>query len=414
MGTGLENRLDPNMYGRFRTSTLDRDPGLKGIMNPALRTLKSVSTYFAVALAVANVGFSTARAATIHQIDGTGAVTQAAQPSDAAPIQGHRITIDVVAEDKLSHPTRGLQASDFTVLDNNQSQNLVGFRAMDGNGTTPDPVHILIVVDMINCDFTTVAREREQLGEYLNQDSGRLGHPTGLAVLTESGLKMMTGSTLDGKALMTNFQKVQTEIRSVGRAAGFYGAAERLEMSLAQLSQLAAYEGTQPGRKMVLVISPGWPLLSWAGTEEDTKQRAWVFNSIVHLSNGLREAHVALYCLDPFELGRTNPFYYQNYLKPVANIGHAEYPDLALQVLAEHSGGRGLTTGRDILGEIDTALHDAGSYYELTFEAPTADHPNEYHGLRVKTDKPDLKILTTAGYYAETQALAPASGSIKK
>jgi VWFA-related protein len=177
-----------------------------------------------------------------------------------------------------------------------------------------------------------------------------------------------------------------------------------LQMSLTQLRDLAGYETTQPGRKMILVISPGWPFLAWAGDQSDLKQRNWVFNSIVQFTNGLREANIQLYCLDPFDLGRRNPFYYQGYLKGVAAVKDATYPDLALQVLAEHSGGQVIINGRDISGELNAAVRDASASYELTFEAAPGDRPNEYHALQVQVDKPDVKVHTNSGYYARTSA----------
>jgi len=315
-----------------------------------------------------------------------------------------RISINVVVADKLGHPVQGLQASDFTLLDNKQPQKLVGFRAIDHDALRTDPVHVVIVVDMINTGFDTVAREREELERFLKEDGGELANPTSIAVLADSGLKAAQGSTQDGNAILAGFNKTQSELRIIGRNTGFYGAAERVQMSLGQLGQLAAYEATQPGRKMILVISPGWPFLARAGDESDLKQRTWVFNSIVHFTNGLREANIQLYCLDPFDLGRTDPFYYEGYRKGVAAAKDATYPNLALQVLAEHSGGQVVINGRDISGELNTAIRDASASYELTFEAAPGDRPNEYHALQVQVDKPNVVVRTNSGYYARTPA----------
>jgi hypothetical protein len=123
----------------------------------------------------------------------------------------------------------------------------------------------------------------------------------------------------------------------------------------------------------------------------------------VELTNGLREAHVVLYTIDPFELGRTDPFYYQNYLKGVSKVNDAEYADLGLQVLAVHTGGLVQVTGMDIKGEINEAVRDANAYYTLTFDSPPSDRPNEYHGLRLQVDKPSTTVRTSFGYYANIQ-----------
>jgi VWFA-related protein len=315
-----------------------------------------------------------------------------------------RISIQVVVSDKQGHPVAGLQASDFTLLDNKQAQKLVGFRAIDHDTLRTDPVHVVIVVDMINTGFDTVARERQELATFLKEDGGELANPTSIAIFADSGVKVAKGSSQDGNALLEAFNKSQSELRIIGRNSGFYGAADRLQMSLSQLGQLAAFEATQPGRKMILVISPGWPLLARAGDESDLKQRNWVFNSIVQFTNGLREANIQLYCLDPFDLGRTNPFYYEGYRKGVSALKDATYPNLALQVLAEHSGGQVIINGRDISGELNTAVRDASVSYELTFEAVPGDRPNEYHALQVQVDKPNITVHTNSGYYARTSA----------
>ena len=39
--------------------------------------------------------------------------------------------------------------------------------------------------------------------------------------------------------------------------------------------------------------------------------------------------------------------------------------------------------------------------YELTFDAPVANVPNEYHSLGVKVDRPNLNVIARQGYYAQ-------------
>jgi VWFA-related protein len=322
-----------------------------------------------------------------------------AEPSASA----NGIKIYVAVTDKLGHHIGGLEAGDFTLLDNKEPQKLTGFRAIDARSTTDNPVHIIIVVDMINTGFSEVAWERQQLDDFLKQDGGKLAYPTSIATFTDKGAKMQRTPTQDGNALLAAFDKTQTELRTVTRSSGFYGAAEQLQASLSQLAQLSAVEATQPGRKLVLMISPGWHLLPAAGDQEDMKQRDWVFNTVVQFTNGLRESEVVLYCLDPFDIGRSNPFYYQSYLKGISQAKQAEYPSLALQVLAAHSGGQVVINGRDITGDLNIGVRDASAGYELTFAPAPGDRPNEYHALQVQVDKPNVKVRTVSGYYARPQ-----------
>jgi VWFA-related protein len=330
----------------------------------------------------------------------------AAQNAIMAPGAPTTMTIHVVVSDKNGQPVEGLQESDFTLLDNKQPQNLLRFRADDAPVLKSNPVQVMIVVDMINVDLTTVSREREEVGAYLKGNHGELLNPTSIAVIADSGVKAAPGSTLDGNTLLAAFKQTQSEIRDIGRSAGFWGATERLQKSLQELGQLIQYESQKPGRKLVLFVSPGWPLLIANGEQSDMKQREWVFSSVEQFTNSLREANIALYCINPFDLGRTNPFQYEGYLKGISAAKDATYPDLGLQVLATHTGGQVLIDGHDIAGSLKTAIRDASGGYDLTFAPIPGDRANEYHALEVRVDKPNSKVRTTSGYYARVQ-IAP-------
>ena len=39
--------------------------------------------------------------------------------------------------------------------------------------------------------------------------------------------------------------------------------------------------------------------------------------------------------------------------------------------------------------------------YEITFDAPGSERPNQYHAVEVKVDKPNLVVRTRKGYYAQ-------------
>lgn len=324
----------------------------------------------------------------------------------ATPAQPGQIRLDAVvvkSSKKGPHiPIGGLQKKDFTILDNGQPQKLVGFREVD-TIAHPDAVQVLIVVDMVNAQFDRIAYMREQLGEFLLQNGGRLAHPTSLAVMSEQGVSMMGSSTYDGNALNASFHNVRTEMREIGRAAGFYGDTERIEMSLNDLRQIVAFESTRPGRKLVAVISPGWRMLPMAGVEEDMPQRNLVFNIITQITSEIQAGHVTLYSLDPLELGNRDPFFYQAFSKPVTRPDQGEYPTLALQIFAEHSGGQAILFGRDVKGELNAAMRDAGPYYELTYAPKPSDKPNEYHDVRVKVDQPGETVRAQAGYYSHVE-----------
>ena len=326
------------------------------------------------------------------------AASASAQSPDASSL-----TLDVFAGDGQGHAIRGLTQQDFTVTDNGQPAQITGFRAVD-SATNPNAVSVLLVVDMINDASQALQREREQIEEFLNQNGGQLAYPVSIASISETGVKAMPGYSKDGHVLLTAFQSLKTEMRPVGRSAGFYGAAEWMQVSIQAVAQVVQFVSRQPGHKLIVFISPGWPMLPAASFEASDRQRAWIFDNLVGITNQLRESRISFYSVNPFLLGNGDPFFYRAYLKPVKNIDRAEYPYLAMQVLAEHSGGLALTPGNDIVGGINTAIRDAGIYYELTFTAQTADRNNELHELKVQTARPGVKVRTTAFYYARPTA----------
>jgi VWFA-related protein len=314
-------------------------------------------------------------------------------PSDA-------ITVDVTVTDKSGHPIGGLQSSDFKLLDNNRPANITGFQVIDSSHSAAEPMQVLILIDTINNSIDTVAREREQLDEFLRQKNGELSYPTSIGFLTDRGVEFPVRSTQDGNASQAALRNIQSELRDIGRSAGFWGATERLQQSLNELGQLIQDESPEPGRKLVLILGSGWPMFAETSMYADTRQRTWIFNAIVQLTNRLRAANITLYSLDPFDLGRTNPFFYQGYRKAVTKIDQAQYPNLSAQVLAEHSGGLVIVNGNDIKDEINTAVRDASPYYKIAFTAASGADKPEYHALKINIDKPGLVVRTNAGYYA--------------
>jgi len=328
----------------------------------------------------------------------------------AASTNDHRISLDVVVTDKAGNAVSGLAEQDFTLLDDKQPRSITSFHATDGTSRATDPaLQVIFVVDAVNTGVQSVGYGRMQLIKFLRQDDGRLSLPTSLVIFTDTATRIQPASSRDGNSLAESLDSNQTGLRVLSRSTGFYGAEERRGLSLSALDQLARYEGTQPGRKMVLWLSPGWPLLTGPRVQLTAKNEEWIFQTIVALSRESREAGITLYSIDPLgmnDAGGLQTFYYQSFLKGVTSYDKVQNGNLALQVLAAQSGGRVLNTGNDIAREIASCLEDAKAFYTLSFDSPPADHPDEYHDLEVKVDKPGLKARTRTGYYAQPYATA--------
>src|ERR1035441_3573332 len=71
-----------------------------------------------------------------------------------------------------------------------------------------------------------------------------------------------------------------------------------LQISLDALGKLAIKEAARPGRKVILWVSPGWPLLSGPMVELDGKQMQQLYAQIAATSTLLRRGGITLYSID--------------------------------------------------------------------------------------------------------------------
>jgi VWFA-related protein len=326
----------------------------------------------------------------------------AQEPARVDSATSKRITVDVVVDAKGSKPpatVAGLQQQDFTVLDNKVPRTLTSFRAVSAN---QEPMRVVLLIDAVNIRLQGLGYERDQIAGFLRARGGHLAHPTTIAILTDKGLQMQDGFSTDGNALADGLQKQDIGMRTITRGTGIYGAEDRFNISLNGLRTVATHEAGQPGRTVILWVSPGWPLLSGPGIELGSKQQKGLFENIVNLSQQLREARVTLYAIDPIGadegVGRIND--YEEYLKGIGKPSQVDMGDLSLQVLAVQSGGLALNSN-DTAGLLQRGVADLDNYYEMSFDAAPTETPDTYHHLEIRVNKPGAIVRTRDGYYAE-------------
>jgi VWFA-related protein len=324
----------------------------------------------------------------------------AQQPASPALPGAGRIVLDVVVTPKSGPPVRGLQQQDFTLLDNNVPQPITSFQAVNGRQA---PIEIVLLVDAVNTDYHHLAYARQEIDRFLHAEGGNLAYPTTLDVLTDTSAQTQGEFLNDGNKLSAWLDQATISLRNLNRSSGFYGAAERLQISLNGLQQLLAREATHSGRKIILWVSPGWPLLANPGLQLDEKQEQRLFSEIVGFSTDFLQAGVTLYSIDPLgtaDAGGFRTFYWKEYLKGVTKPSQAQPADLALQVLATQSGGLALSSSNDVASLVEECVADVGNYYEISFDPRPDDRPNEYHRLEVRAAKHGLIARTRQGYYA--------------
>lgn len=310
------------------------------------------------------------------------------------------IHLDVVVAPKSGPPLSGLQEQDFTVLDNKKERPINSFRAVRGGDAD---VHIILVIDDVNTSVEHIAYERSELDKFLKMEGGRLAYPVGLAYLTDTKFTLPDSFSSDGNALSASLDASVVGLHSILRSGGVYSAEERFEVSLKALYELATQEAALPGRKLVIWLSPGWPLLSGPGIQEqlDNKQRQRIFSNVVSFSNLLRQARITLYSIDPLGSADfdTRAFWWQQYVGGVNKVYDANMGHLALQVLAAQSGGMALIVGNDIAAEVRRCVNDADAYYELSFVPPLDQKANELNKVQVRVNKSGVDVRARQVYY---------------
>jgi VWFA-related protein len=329
------------------------------------------------------------------------AAISAQEPSAAhPPAAASKVYLDVVVSPKSGPPVSNLQQQDFTLLDNKSPRSITSFQALTGREA---PIKVVLVIDAVNSGTQRVDFERIQIDKFLRAEGGHLAYPVALAVFTDKGISIAAELSSDGNALSDALDKQDIAIRAIGRSAGYYGAAERLQYSLAALHQLTSGLAAQPGRKIVVWVSPGWPLLSGPRVELSPKQQQQIFSDVVGFSTQLRQAGVTLYSVNPIGSNESmlRASYYKDFLKGVSKPNQVAAGNLGLPVLAVQSGGLALDLNNDLTALLQECISDVAPYYEISFDAAPVERPDEYHQLEIKLAKPGLTARTRQGYYAQ-------------
>jgi VWFA-related protein len=309
------------------------------------------------------------------------------------------MTLRVSVESKSGTPVANLSAADFRVLDNKAEQRITSFHALSGPEAQAE---VIVVLDSVNVPYSRVAYARQEIDRALTANDGRLPQPTALGVLEDRGIQIQPGFTTDGNSLKAALDNYTVSLRTITRSAGFYGAEDRLNISLSAMRMLITREAERPGRKVIVWISPGWPLLGGPSVTLSSAQRRGIFDQVVALSTQMREGGITVDAVNPLgaaeNVGYVN--YYQSFLKGVEKPSEVDLGDLGLQVLAIQSGGLVLNGSNDVRGLLQRCFAQLRGTYDLSIEAAPGERPNEYHQLQVKVTRPGLTAHASTGYYA--------------
>jgi VWFA-related protein len=305
-------------------------------------------------------------------------------------------SIDLVVADSAGNPVSDLAPWDFTLLDNGQPAKI---RTLHNSLVASEPApELIFVLDAIKLSSQQLTQTESAIVQFLQRNGGLLEGPCILYRLTRDGLFSSSKLTRDGNLLAKEVEQHKSP-RTVWRSArndgpnllrAWVGGSQPNTLSLRALGSIAIDQREIRGRKVVVWISPGWPVNSGEiGFDEATE-----------LSTRLREARIMVDNVNVWP----NPdqsFNYHDYIEAPRSQKDMQPAKLALQVIATHTGGLVLDSSGDLDRDIERCVEEVRNFYTLTFNPPHTYRMDEFHDLRVQVDRPALTVRAPTGYYNE-------------
>ena len=381
---------------------------------------------------------------TATQAEPTAASSQ--PPATASTAPEGLLHLDVVVDTPAGNPVAGLEAADFSLLDNGQPAKIVSFHAYSVVVPPHPLVSITLLLDTFQVPRELQRIERTQVEDFLRQNGGHLAQPISLLMLNDTGLWRVGQFSDDGNALadalahnrvtrfvVDNWTEVaermgRTSNQSLAEAAGtgtvmaFSRAESAPIAALSSLAMIAAAERRQPGRKLLVWVGPGWGTASGNNPTlpaDSRQQNQALFDDIVWFSGLLRLARVSVCSVSAVETRSasgqienppspsTSPDFTAKAMHPATSPLDAAPLALNRKVLAIESGGSapdptsGDPVRLDMVQLLGDCVRSPSAFYTLTFNPAPAQHADEYHDLKVNLRAPGLTVRTNTGYYDE-------------
>lgn len=389
------------------------------------------------------------------------AAAHAQEPRFADELDVELVNVDVVASGEDGAPVPDLTAEDFAVLDDGQPVRVTHFAGTNGAETAP--LHLVLLFDDAQiqpaerssayagigrqldrllgaADRVLVARLGEglQIVQPFTSDPALLSealkqlerNPPGIpsdqaarkAVLDEirSGdapsATALGSGTGGGREMQPNSElAAATSLTSV-RA---YAEGRRAEVvqSLVSLDRLVSALAGLPGRKAILLVSPGFDLRPGEGVYQtwlekyrstraargsgtvDLERPGWDLRGALRdLAAGASANRVAVYATSPAggDSGRPDP----------RNVGgssiHTETgAGESLHLLTQGTGGTAVFNLEGIERLAEGLGQDLRRHYSLAYPSPHKDD-GAWHPLEVRVSRPGVRLRAPAGYRAKT------------
>jgi VWFA-related protein len=386
--------------------------------------------------------------------------------------QSHEVTVRLVLVDVIAMDNRGKLVTDLTsdelqIFEEGKPVKLNSLDFIDFQRPQPDmPAEMgskrkkrfFVIFDSINTITRMLNRNKGRLTDNLAeliraggevmilemQEKGGIkvlqDLTSDLALISE-GVKKATGSIwveraaedLKAPAILmrrevTDRAVYQAGVGIINTAKDLYEFKTRLrfEKSLSNLLSAMTMIKDYPGRKPVLLVSGGFPILSLemitsrTGIESNvshsdisaakirdpfkilqkgkTRYGDDIFENLVQFANS---HNITFYTLDPdMYIKYLLPDMFDDNFILAANFAEIKQHELhRLKYFADDTGGDALQGANKYKEFSERINQDLFSYYELSYYPSRKDADGEYHKIQVKCTRPGVKISFRKGYF---------------
>jgi VWFA-related protein len=271
----------------------------------------------------------------------------------------------------------------------------------------------LLVLDELNTHFSDVHLALDALRHYVQKQPETLTTPTLLAVVSDKGFKLLQDFTRSRDALLQTLNAHKPDYAWKLELGGSVGdqTAERLDISVSAVEQLAQYSARIPGRKNLVWVGQGFPSLDpdalGPAEEEMLKQ------TMQHVTDTLLDRRITLYAVDPTSnapgmtelTDDTQVAFAQAGAEGAARTMDPFNVGLDFDKLGPVSGGRVLRGLNDVDHQIATDVELGEQYYSIGY-SPSGDSEAtaKYRKITVKCARPGVAVMTREGYYSGAAA----------
>ncbi len=358
----------------------------------------------------------------------TPAADQAQLAAPILSVTTHEVLLDVVVTDG-ARPVSGLKASDFTVLEDGKPQvvasleehapmtaatnaQATSFPAMPSNTFTNfvpaanTNAYTVILLDALNTRLDDQMSLRLALIKYLKKMQP--GPPVAIFE-RDTKMHLVQGFTSDPQVLLAaaESERDRPAMPNVIRATREEYLEYRLDEVSLGFQLLGRYLAAFPGRKNLIWFTGALPqsnILTPMGDPFNDDFR--ILEGDPHdLTAALTLSRVAVYPIDSRGLQAAPQYTAAAKGPPAANApvqfetGQA-FQHLALDSIAESTGGRAYYNSNGLGAKITEVEENGARYYTLTYASTNRTWNGEFQHIKVAVDRPNVKLQYRQGYFA--------------